>query len=40
MVCAFTECGDGCTMDGIHYGNATYDAALQIVLNRVLLAGA
>ena len=25
-----TGCGDACTDDGIHYLNATYDAALQI----------
>ena len=35
MVCSFmmhsrAGCGDTCTNDGIHYINATYDAALQI----------
>jgi hypothetical protein len=25
-------CGDACTVDGIHYNNATYDAALQQLL--------
>jgi hypothetical protein len=30
-----TECGPGCTEDGIHYNNATYDVTLQKMLNSV-----
>ena len=31
-------CGPGCTEDGIHYNNATYDAAAQIVFNGLRIA--
>ena len=31
-------CGADCTFDGLHYSNATYDAALQIYLNQLFLS--
>jgi hypothetical protein len=29
-------CGPACTHDGMHYSNATYDAAFQIWANNLL----
>ncbi len=30
LMCMHTGCGPMCSHDGLHYSNATYDAALQI----------
>lgn len=34
---AHAGCGPECTHDGLHYSNATYDAALQIWMNSLLV---
>ena len=33
---AHAGCGPSCTHDGLHYSNATYDAAFQIWANNLL----
>ena len=34
---AHAGCGPECTHDGLHYSNATYDAALQVWMNSLLV---
>lgn len=31
------RCGEGCTADGMHYDRAVYDAAVQVMLNALLI---
>ena len=38
VVTASAGCGPACTHDGLHYSNATYDAAMQIWANHLLLS--